>query len=396
MDLNAPLGMDPPPKPRHWRVWMGFAGAAFLALAASAAFLASLDSGAKAPFVVAAIPSQIVEKAPKLASPSPASTDAMATGSIASPAKADPAGSNAAGSSAALNGATVENGVKVVRAAPEAARVEAHGPLIIDVSRALDAGHHSTKPSASGEPPSSQTSSSQASGNDRSPKIALFVEGMGLGTTATQTAIETMPPAVDLAFVPYGATVAGSVASAKAKGHEILLQLPMENGGHAGSLGPHMLRPDMSAAAFDDDMRWLTGQYSGYAGVANLLGAPVTANASTMTAVLKAVAARGLFYVDDGTSKRSLATSLAGGLDVPVLKADVVLDATPDETKVRANLDSLVALAKAKGTAIGMASGLPDHLALIATFARDLGSRGVTLVPVSALAAHPVSTATTR
>ena len=87
---------------------------------------------------------------------------------------------------------------------------------------------------------------------------------------------------------------------------------------------------------------------------------------------------------------------MAGGLDVPVLKADVVLDATPDETKVRANLDGLVALAKAKGTAIGMASGLPDHLALIATFVRDLRSRGVTLVPVSALVAHPVSTATTR
>ncbi len=386
MDLNAPLGMDPPPKPRLRRVWMGCAAAIAIGLFALAVYLVNVDGGRHGAFVVAAIPPPIVEKAPTAQAPATLSRDQTTVGSVAPPARRlDPSST----------GATMENGVKVVRAAPGVtggapANVDAQGPLIIDVSRALDGARHPGKISPSGE-----TQPSTPLARDGAPRIAIFVEGMGLSATATRTALETMPAAVDLAFVPYGATVAVSVASAKAKGHEVLLQLPMENGRGAG-LGPHTLRPGEPAAAFEDDMRWLTGQFSGYAGVANLLGAPVTANAPAMTAILRGVGARGLFYVDDSTSKRSLATSLAAGLDVSVLKADVVLDATSDENKVRANLEDLVALAKAKGSAIGMASGLPDHLGVIAKFAGDLGGRGITLVALSALAGRPVTTATTR
>ena len=128
------------------------------------------------------------------------------------------------------------------------------------------------------------------------------------------------------------------------------------------------------------------GRFEGYDGVVNLLGAPVTSDRNVMGVLLKAVSARGLFYVDDGTSKRSLGQALASAQGLPALRADVVLDASADPVVVRANLEALAAIAKRNGSAIGMASGLPDHLAAIAAFAAGLSARGIDLVPVSVLA----------
>ena len=263
------------------------------------------------------------------------------------------------------------------------------GPLIIDVTKVLDDPDRNKSRSADGAP---AVTNGQTAGAAR---VAIFVDGMGLSETATRTATRIMPPAVDLAFLPYGDTVEAAVAAAKAKGHEILLQIPMETTRGAPA-GPHALRVDEPPQEVAEDIGWIMGRFGGYVGVTNLLGAPVTANPATMTALLKAAAARGLFYLDDGTSQRSLAAPLASNLGASVLQADVVIDATSDPAVVRDNLERLATLARQKGHAIGMASGLPDQLDAIARFAAELGSRGITLVPVSVLAGRDASVATAR
>lgn len=265
--------------------------------------------------------------------------------------------------------------------ASTSAAAPAAGPLVIDVSRALDnpLGKGHVAPAAGGK------SATAAPAPPAQPRVAIFVSGLGLDAGATRTAIETMPSSVTLAFLPYGTKVAADVDAAKAKGHEVLLQLPMRNEGGSNP-GPHALRPDVPSAVFKSDLAWLMGRFTGYDGVANLLGAPVTADAAAMTLVLKAAGARHIYFLDDGTSRRSLAESLAQDLNVETVKADLVIDASPDPAVVRANLDKLVAIAKRKGKAIGMASGLPEHLGAIARFAADVGGKGAILVPVSTLA----------
>ena len=120
----------------------------------------------------------------------------------------------------------------------------------------------------------------------------------------------------------------------KARGHEILLQIPMRNA-TGGAPGPHALRPDEPATALRDDLAWLTSRFDGYDGVTNLLGAPVTDDETVMTALLRDVGKRGLFYVDDGLSRRETGLSVAAGLGVATLRADLVLDATADPRRDR-------------------------------------------------------------
>ena len=388
MDLNAPLGMAPPPRRRPVVLLVGGVFAA-VAAGAVALVLAGADPRSGRPYVIAEIPPPPLSpmSRPVTLDPTPTGSVTVAAPSANIPPVPVPPGGTQTGS--------LERGVMVYRGAGTgpATTSAAAGPLMIDVSRAID----DPLGKARGVPTPGAKPAAAAPSSPAPPRVAIFVSGMGLDAGATRTAIETMPAAVTLAFLPYGTSAAANVGAAKAKGHEVLLQLPMRNE-RGASPGPHSLRPDAPAEVLKGDLAWLMDRVSGYDGIVNLLGAPVTADAGVMTAVLKTAGARHLFYLDDGTSRQSVAESLAPDLGVDVVKSDLVLDATADPTVVRANLDRLVAIAKRKGRAIGMASGLPEHLGTISRFATEVAGKGVVLVPVSALAhaGDPAQAAATR
>jgi polysaccharide deacetylase 2 family uncharacterized protein YibQ len=125
-------------------------------------------------------------------------------------------------------------------------------------------------------------------------------------------------------------------------------------------------------------------RFTGYAGVANFLGGKFTADEKVLTPVLHAIATRGLFYVDDVTSARSLAMTLAPGQALTAARADIVIDSTAEPDAIEAALARLEAIARDKGLAIGVASALPVSVETIGRFARALDARGIALVPLSA------------
>ena len=379
MDLNAPLGMTPPPRRRRRLVVPAAGVVAATVLGGLALALAFADPQGGRPSIVALLPPP-----PAPAPPRQAALDTTSTGTVA-PAAATVAAPHEPAAPGVRTG-SLEGGVMVYRGSGVTPAQAAPGPLVIDVTRVLDdpQGKDKKPGAAAPKPPTSALATGTAQAPTQ-PRVAIFVSGMGLDAGATRTATDTMPAAVTLAFLPYGPGIGASVGAAKTKGHEVLLQLPMRSEG-GSSPGPHALRADEPAEALKADLAWLMDRFAGYDGVTNLLGAPFTADTAAMTTVLRTVAARHLFYLDDGTSRRSVAGSLAVDFGVDAVQADLVLDATSDPAVVRANLDQLVAIAKRKGRAIGMASGLPDHLGTIARFADGLGAAGVALVPVSALA----------
>ncbi len=104
--------------------------------------------------------------------------------------------------------------------------------------------------------------------------------------------------------------------------------------------------------------------------------------------MLAEIAARGLAYLDDGTSPRSVAREAASTLELPSGGADVVIDANPTPEAIDAALARLEALAQSRGGAIGVAAALPASVERIARWSAALEARGVALVPVSALIAR--------
>jgi len=395
-DLNEPLGMaEAPPDGLRRRKAALLAGSACLAMAilGTGVFLAVENPRAGEPLAIAAI-------APLPPAPAMDATPASTIKAAAVPA-------------AATSG-TLENGVTVVRVNPGAAPHN-NGPLVIKVPDALGmsevaaADPHLIEMTRYGPlpkigPDGTRPSDLYArplvfSGTIRpdAPRIAIYIGGLGLSQNATREAINNMPPAVSLAFAPYSTHLEEFVNQAKAAGHEVLLQIPMEAfGDQPDEPGPHTLRVDAPRAGMIDDLHWLMSRMTGYAGVTNFLGGKFTADKAAMTAMLQETGGRGLVYIDDGTSKRSLEPLLAPQLGVPAARVDVVLDAAPDAAALRAALVRLEAIARGKGTAIGMASGLPANLGAIASFAATLEAKGIALVPITSIAStNPASVATT-
>jgi len=222
-------------------------------------------------------------------------------------------------------------------------------------------------------------------------RVAILVGGLGIDAAATAAAISRLPAAVSLAFAPYGGDLDQDAARARGAGHEILLQAPMEPIGSSSLPGPHTLTSVASEAENIQSLRWLMARFTGYFAVTNYLGGKLTADARAFSPILSEIHARGLAYVDDGSSPRSLSHDIAPALGLPSTVADIVLDASPTPEAIASALARLEDQARRQDGALGVATALPLSVERIARWAAGLEARGVTLVPVSALVSRAPS-----
>jgi polysaccharide deacetylase 2 family uncharacterized protein YibQ len=224
-------------------------------------------------------------------------------------------------------------------------------------------------------------------GKPNAPRIAIIVGGLGIGATAAADAIAKLPGVITLGFVPYGNDVAALAARARGAGHEILLDVPMEPFDYPDSdPGPQTLLTSLAPQQNMDRLYWVMSRFQSYVGIANTMGARFTASEPSFAPILREAAKRGLIYVDDSSNPRSVAARVAGANNLPFAKADVILDSVPTPVELDRALSRLEMAARERGVAVGVASGLPVSIDHIAKWAKAAESRGLLLVPISAVA----------
>jgi polysaccharide deacetylase 2 family uncharacterized protein YibQ len=218
----------------------------------------------------------------------------------------------------------------------------------------------------------------------RMPSIAIVIGGLGVGAAKTSDAIMKLPPAVTLAFTPYGSDPGKLVERARAQRHEVLLQIPMEPFDYPDNdPGPQTLLTTLSAEQNLDRLSWHLSRFQGYVGVANFMGARFVVTDAAMQPILREAAKRGLGYLDDGSAPRSVASAAAEAQAMPFAKADFSIDAVPTSVEIDRALAKLESLARERGTAVGIASALPISIERIAAWTKSLESRGFLLVPLT-------------
>ncbi|HWA18934.1 MAG TPA: divergent polysaccharide deacetylase family protein [Devosia sp.] len=220
--------------------------------------------------------------------------------------------------------------------------------------------------------------------------IAIVVTGLGLNEQGTAAAINGLPQNVSLAFAPYGKGLQRSVADARAAGHEILLQVPLEPFDYPDNdPGPDTLLTGQAPRDNLEKLFTVMGKFGGYVGLMNYMGARFTTSAADFGPMMEELGTRGLGYVDDGSSNRSLAPQLAAANAVQFGRADMALDTNPARAPILEALKALEAKAAERGSAIGVISGLPVSIATVADWAKTAADRNIEIVPVSALMAKP-------
>lgn len=224
----------------------------------------------------------------------------------------------------------------------------------------------------------------------RGAKVALVIGGLGLSQTGTQEAIEKLPSEVTLAFAPQGNSIGRWMQSARREGHEIMLQLPLEPYDYP-QVNPG--RNTLTTTADEDqniqNLHWVLSRTTNYTGLVNYMGARFSSDRAAFEPVMRELGERGLLYLDDGSSARSLAADLASGSDVPFAQGDAIIDQVRERGAILKKLDQLEATARAKGQAIGTGSAFDVTVDAVASWVREAKKRGIEIVPVSALAAAP-------
>jgi polysaccharide deacetylase 2 family uncharacterized protein YibQ len=227
-------------------------------------------------------------------------------------------------------------------------------------------------------------------GKPDAPRIAIIVSGLGVSDSTTADAIAKLPSAVTLGFMPYGSDVAALAGRARARGHEVLLQVPMEPFDYPDNdPGPQTLLTSLTPQQNLDRLYWLMSRFQGYVGIAGAMGGRFTASEPSFAPVLREAAKRGLIFVDDGANPRSLAGRIAGANNLPFAKADVTIDAVPTASEIDHALGRLEMAARERSIAVGISSGLPVSIDHIAKWAKTLADHGVQLVPITAVALKP-------
>jgi len=216
-------------------------------------------------------------------------------------------------------------------------------------------------------------------------RVAIVIGGIGVEGEASDSAISQLPGEVTLGFAPYGDRLPAAVAEARAAGHEILLQVPMEPYSYPDiDPGPKTLTVKAGKTENLDRLHWILSRMTTYVGVMNYMGARFTSDDKAMAPVVGDVTGRGLLYLDDGSSARSQARSFASA-SAPVLQADVVLDADTSQAAIDAQLDRVAAIAADRGYAIATGTAFPTTVDRVAAFARSAERHGVVIVPLSDL-----------
>ncbi len=220
------------------------------------------------------------------------------------------------------------------------------------------------------------------------PMVAILVTGLGQNKNVTTAAIK-LPENISLSFSPYAKDVGTWSNSARATGHEVMLDLPMEPSNYpASDPGPHGLLAGKSAEDNATQLQWLMGRIQGYTGFVTPNNEVYSQNDPNFKNTLELLNVRGLMLVMPHEPVRKETKQLLNDSKIAYTLADVMLDEELSSEAIQARFTALEKIASKHGFAMAYTRGIPLTIQEIAAWSDKLESRGFTLVPVTYITSH--------
>lgn len=218
---------------------------------------------------------------------------------------------------------------------------------------------------------------------DGRPRVAIVVRGLGLSERATKSAIADLPADVTLALSAYGRDVQRDADMARAAGHEVFLDLPVEPPGYpANDAGPQALLSSLSAEENKARLEWSLARFIGFPGIVIAPGSPAFEAAATLTPLLDAPGLEGMVWAHFGA--RGFDNAKAA---VAAAAVSIAAGAAPQDAD--AALERVEAVARKSGAALVIVTPAPATLARLKIWLEGAEARGIVIVPASALAVTP-------
>ncbi|MDP6952151.1 MAG: divergent polysaccharide deacetylase family protein, partial [Alphaproteobacteria bacterium] len=224
--------------------------------------------------------------------------------------------------------------------------------------------------------------------SDERPQIALVVIGLGVGNAGTNKAVR-MPGEVTLAFSPYGESSDTYVREARAGGHEVLLEVPMEPLSFpTDDPGPRALMTSLGPRQNLERLTWLMSRFAGYVGIIESYGGRFTDSEIHLEPMMFEIGRRGLLYVDRANTVSDVPRAIADKLGMLHIATNIDLDIEPSRAEIRKRMAAADMMAKQQGTAVVIARSYPVTLDLLEVWINGLERDGIALAPLTAVLAR--------
>lgn len=222
---------------------------------------------------------------------------------------------------------------------------------------------------------------------DDRPKVAIAIIGLGLSRAATMAAIGKLPPEITLVLDPYAEGLGDWLVRARLVGHEVMVALPMESERFPlHDAGPLSMDTGLKVEDNLKRLELVLSKFTGYIGVATVMGSRFSTSESLLRPVLGALKERGLMLVTTGNLFLSAVPKVASEIGLPRVISDITLDDEPSRAAIGAKLERLEEIARERSVGVAIARPYPATIDRLIAWTRSLEGKKMVLVPISAVA----------
>lgn len=215
------------------------------------------------------------------------------------------------------------------------------------------------------------------------PLIAIVIDDVGLDRPRSRRAWE-LPGPLTMSFLPYAKDLRDQAKAARARGHELMLHLPMEPNGR-NDPGPNALLVSLTDAELRQRTNAALDSFDGYVGANNHMGSRFTAFRPGMETVMRQFKSRGVMFLDSRTTAQSVGDQTAQEMGVPSIVRHVFLDDEETLEAVRRKLAEAEAVARRQGFAVAIGHPHDVTLQALAEWLPTVQGKGLALAPSSAV-----------
>lgn len=216
--------------------------------------------------------------------------------------------------------------------------------------------------------------------------VSLVIGGLGVNRSLTQDAIQSLPADVTLSFAAHSVGLQEWVNTARADGHEVLIEIPMESANFDPTEpgADRALRVSLPPAENGRRLDWMLSRTQGYAGLINFNGDSFLTRADVAAPFMDRVSQTSLGFLTDGEFEAPALPALASSGRQPFKAGHGLIDPDPIARVISARLSGLGQAAASGSHPVGVGFAYPETLAEVQAWIATLDAQNLQLAPATA------------
>jgi len=214
------------------------------------------------------------------------------------------------------------------------------------------------------------------------PKIAIVIDDFGYNKNNISALFDIKQP-VTLSILPdlrYSKEIADS---ARSKGYEVILHLPLEAHGKDVKQEADTIRHGMREEEVIARLSKEAASVPGLVGVSNHQGSKATEDKELMTVIFGYLKANKLYFFDSLTSQKSVCREVASHIGIPYARRDIFLDNSEEPASIEKQFLLLRKIAFKTGRAIAICHDKKNTIEVLSKLMPEMAREGIVFIKLS-------------